>query len=348
MENSAISEDRNNRIIELGERYWLEMKDRTPSLFDRRYWQGQLLEWVMNDESLKVDGFRFVDVLPVLRTNTALASHVQDYLLKEGRDLPKIIRTALGLAAGGVMSPLAGRVIRSNVTAMARRFICQSDEKKALRVFERLGRKNLTFTADILGEATVSAAEAQRYLDKYSALISMLGDGVKGWPEKPILHRSSLGPLPKANVSIKISALDPYMDQVDFQGSLARLKERLLPLLRLARQKNVFINFDLEQWAAHKITYSLFEELALHPDLIDWPHMGIVVQAYLKSSGRDCQRLLALSSKRSTPFTVRLVKGAYWDYEVVHARQNGFTCPVYTDKGHTDDNYEALSLKLLE
>ena len=338
----------NKRILDVGKQYWQRMQGEIPSLFDRQYWQGQILDWIMDDESFKVDAFRFVDVLPALHSTAAIATHVQDYLLKKERNLPVLVRSALTMASGGIASPLATRAIRANVTETARRFICQSDSKKAVAVFKKLADHNLTFTADILGEATSSDKEADIYLQKYLDLIEVLARAAEKWPENPILHSSSSGPLPKANISVKISALDPYLDAADHDGSVARLKERLLPLLRKARKHNVFINFDLEQWACHDITYDLFEEVVLHQDLIDWPHLGLVIQTYLKSSEYDCNRLLKLSKRRGTPFTVRLVKGAYWDYEVVFARQNGFSCPVYTNKGKTDACYEHLSRTLIE
>jgi len=348
MTGNTTQERRNRRIMEIGERYWQKMKGEVPGLFDRHYWQGQLLDWVMNDEAFKVDAFRFVDVLPALQSTSAIASHVRDYLLREERNLPVAVWTALKMASGGIVSPLAARAIRTQVTTMARRFICGSDSDKALKVFARLVQEQLTFTADILGEATTSDAEADRYLRKYLDLVELLGDAAEKWPLHPILRKAPSIQAPRANVSVKISALDPYIDAADHRGSVARLRERLLPLLRLARQKNVFINFDLEQWACHSITYALFAEMATHQDLADWPHIGLVIQAYLKTSDQDCERLLALSRKRGTPFTVRLVKGAYWEYEVVHARQNGFACPVFTNKGLTDANYERLSVKLLD
>ncbi len=338
----------NKRIIELGEYYWQKMQGETPSLFDRQYWQGQILDWIMDDESFKVDAFRFVDVLPALHSTAAIGSHVQDYLLKEERKLPVVVRSALSMASSGITAPLATRAIRANITEMARRFICQTDSKKAVAVFKTLAADNLTFTADILGEASSSDSEADNYLQKYLDLIEVLAQAAEKWPDNPVLYSSTGGPLPKANVSVKISALDPYLDAADHSGSVARLKERLLPLLEKAKKHNVFINFDLEQWACHDITYDLFEEVALHQSFIDWPHLGVVIQAYLTSSEDDCKRLLALSKRRGTPFTVRLVKGAYWDYEVVHARQNGFECPVYTNKAKTDACYEHLSCMLIE
>lgn len=338
----------NRRITELGEQYWQRMKGEMPSLFDSRYWQGHILDWVMDDEDFKVDAFRFVDVLPVLHSTGAIASHVQDYLLRDDRKLPVVVRSALAMASGGIAAPLATRAIRANVSEMARRFICESESSKALAVLKKLGQENLTFTADILGEASTSDEEADRYLQNYLNLIAELARAAKKWPDNDQLYSSPAGPLPKANVSVKISALDPYLDAADHHGSVARLQERLLPLLRAARRHNVFINFDLEQWASHDITYDLFEAVALHDDLIDWPHLGLVIQAYLKAAGSDCNRLLELSQKRGTPFTVRLVKGAYWDYEVVHARQNGFFCPVYTNKTRTDASYEHLTAKLID
>ncbi|PLX48577.1 MAG: L-glutamate gamma-semialdehyde dehydrogenase [Desulfobulbaceae bacterium] len=335
------------RIVELGGHYWQRMKGEMPTLFDRRYWQGHILDWVMEDEVFKVDAFRFIDVLPVLTSSAAIASHVKDYLLRDDRKLPVVVRSALSMASGGIAAPLATRAIRANVTEMARRFICENDTAKALAIFGKMGDRNLTFSADILGEASVSEQEAEHAQKKYLDLIATLARAAKRWPDNDQLHSSPLGPLPKANVSVKLSALDPYLDAVDLRGSVARLKERLLPLLRTARRHDVAVNFDLEQWACHDIAYDLFEELAGHGDLIDWPHMGLVVQAYLKSSASDLNRLLELSRRRGTPFAVRLVKGAYWDQEVIRARRHGFICPVFTNKARTDASYEYLSSKLI-
>lgn len=336
------------RILELGEKYWQRMQGEIPSLFDRQYWSAHILDWIMEDEAFKIDSFRFVDVLPSLKTTSAISSHIQDYLLAEERKLPVLVRSILAMASGGIASPIATQAIRSNVTEMARRFICEDDSKKAAAVFENLAADNLAFTADILGEATTSDSEADMYLQRYLNLIDILSKAAEKWPSNPILHSSSYGPLPKVNISVKISALDPYIDAANFDGSVKRLKERLLPLLRKAKERNVFINFDLEQWAYHDITYTLFEEVVFHHDFVDYPHLGLVIQAYLKSSVNDCNHLIQLSKRRGTPFTVRLVKGAYWDFEVVNARQNGFSCPVYSNKGQTDISYEYLSRILIE
>jgi len=142
--------------------------------------------------------------------------------------------------------------------------------------------------------------------------------------------------------------MDHLLDPADVEGGVDRLLERVRPLLLRAKELGAFINFDLEQWSFHEITYRLFERVALEPEFAAWPHLGIVIQAYLKAANDDVDRLLALVAKRGTPVTVRLVKGAYWDYEVVQSGLHGYGCPVFTQKTHTDANYERLVSRLLE
>jgi RHH-type proline utilization regulon transcriptional repressor/proline dehydrogenase/delta 1-pyrroline-5-carboxylate dehydrogenase len=55
----------------------------------------------------------------------------------------------------------------------------------------------------------------------------------------------------------------------------------------------------------------------------------------------------ARSAGRTRPLVVRLVKGAYWDHEVIQARQQGWRPPVFEDKAQCDRNFEALTLELL-
>ena len=142
--------------------------------------------------------------------------------------------------------------------------------------------------------------------------------------------------------------MDHLLDPADPDGGVERLLKRVRPLLLRAKDLGAFINFDLEQWNFHEITYRLFERLCLDPEFAAWPHLGIVVQGYLKNADDDIDRLLVLNQKRGAPLTVRLVKGAYWDYEVVQAGLHGYPCPVFTQKDHTDANYERLARRLLD
>lgn len=338
-------------IQQLGTEIWDRMKGEAPGVFNKDYWQGRLLDWAMQDESFKVDLFRFVDVLPMLQSKEQVAEHVQEYLLKPGRKLPMAITAALKAASGGFTAGLAAAAIRKNVTDMAERFIVGDSPQAAFKTLRELHQRGVGFTVDLLGEACVSEAEAKDYLTRYSDAIELLSKEVSGWKlegKQNILRQNHLGPIPVCNVSLKMSSMYSQIDGLDFEASVGTLYERILPLFLRAKALNVFLNLDLEQWDYHDITYALFERLITHPELTSWPHVGIVVQAYLKSAERDVDALIKLAKSRGTPLTVRLVKGAYWDFETVLAAQRGWACPVFSQKAETDANYEHLTRRLLE
>ncbi len=335
-------------IIKLGEDLWNRLKGEVPGVFNSGYWHGRILEWAMKDPEFKVDLFRFVDVLPMLGKTKQVAQHVQEYLIKKDRDLPGLMSIALKAASAGITADIAARTIRKNVTGMAERFIAGYNAREALPALRKLNKEGLGFTADLLGEATLSHVEAEIYHGRYIDLIDNLSEEVSRWPDDDVQDKNHLGAIPRTNLSMKISAMESQLDPEDAAGSVGRLKDRVLPLFLRAREKNVFVNVDLEQWNLHDITFDLFEEIASHPELKTWPHIGIVVQAYLKSAREDIDRLLSLARSRGAPLSVRLVKGAYWDYEVVHAQQHGYPCPVFTDKATTDASFEQLTIMLLK
>ena len=150
------------------------------------------------------------------------------------------------------------------------------------------------------------------------------------------------------NVSVKISALYSQMNPADPADAIAHLAPKLRPILRRARELGAFVNFDMESYAHKNTTLELFKTLFTESEFRDWPHAGIVVQAYLRDSGRDLRDLIAWGRERGTRFTVRLVKGAYWDYEKIKGRQNGWPIPVFLQKPQSDANFETLTRILLE
>ena len=335
-------------VQRLGRELHQRLNGKTPGLFQAAWWQGLLLDWTMRDPALKTDLFRLVDALPGLTTSGQIARHAREYLLANGRHLP----TGLGLALRATENPLAASIsafaIRQSVRQMAERFIVGRDARQARSTLKKLWGQGFGFTVDLLGEATVNAAESEAYAQRYADLIEFLPLETTSWKANPILDHDPAGSIPRANISLKLSAMDHLLDAADPDGGVERLLGRVRPLLLRAKELGAFINFDLEQWSLHEITYRLFERIALDPDFSTWPHLGIVIQAYLKNADHDLDRLLALASRRGAPLTVRLVKGAYWDYEVIQSGLHGYPCPVFTEKTHTDANYERLTRRLIE
>jgi len=351
MSHAELDRDRlDPLILELGERLHKEMSGQTPGVFDRAYWEGRLMEWAMRDPAFKIDLLRFVDVLPVLEGSSQVASHVREYLLKGGRDVPALLSVALKAAASSLTAGIAARTLRANVTGMAGKFILGTNAAEAVPGLKGLWKKEgMAFTVDLLGEATTSDAEADAYRDRYLDLVENLPVEIAKWPSDPLLEHDQFGPIPRANVSVKVTAMDPYLDPADATASVDRLEKRILPLFLRAKACGTSVYLDLEQWAYHGLTLDLFERILMHPELKDWPYAGVVVQSYLRESEQDIERLADLVRRRGgTRLSVRLVKGAYWDYEVTRAAQYGLPCPVFTEKAATDVNYERLSVMLLE
>lgn len=336
------------KILQTAQTLAERMKGEKPSLFSKSRWLRLILDLAMEDDEFKVDMFHFVDALPMLTTNEQVSQHVRDYRLHEKRALPMWASAVFKMASNPLTASAAIATIRTIVSEIAKTFIVGRDTAEAMATLRRLHEEGFAFTTDLLGESTISESEAMQYQARYIDLINKLAQEVPRWQADEVIDHNHLGPIPRANISLKLSALEAHLDPVDTEGSVARLKERVLPIFLLAKQHNVFVNLDLEQWELHGITYDLFEEIVTHPELRSYPHVGIVVQAYLKTAHEDAQRLLDLVRRRGAPITVRLVKGAYWDYEVVHARQHGYPCPVFTRKADTDAHYERLTVTLLQ
>ena len=302
----------------------------------------------MGDVSLRGDLFRLVDTLPSLHSSAQIARHAREYLLADERHLPRGLGLALQATESSIAASISSFIVKQNVRGMAGRFIAGTDPHRAQTRLKRLWREGFGFTADLLGEATVSESESQVYAQRYAELIELLPPETARWKESTTLDHGPRGPVPRTNISLKLSATDHLLDPADPDGAVERLSQRVRPLLRRARELGAFINFDLEQWSLHEISYRLVERLALEPEFASWPHLGVVLQTYLKSAHDDLDRLLALAQKRGTPLTIRVVKGATWDYEVIHAGLHGYPCPVYTQKEHTDAVYEQIAGRLLE
>jgi RHH-type proline utilization regulon transcriptional repressor/proline dehydrogenase/delta 1-pyrroline-5-carboxylate dehydrogenase len=209
--------------------------------------------------------------------------------------------------------------------------------------------RKLTFTIDLLGEATITEVEADYVQKQYLDLLNGLTAEVNHWPEVPVIDRDDRGPIPRVNVSVKLSALFSQFDPIDPEGTSRKVCERLRPILSLAKRTGAFVNFDMEQNSFKDVTLRIFRDILTEPEFRDWPHVGIAIQAYLKDTEADLHALLDWAKNvRRCPVWIRLVKGAYWDYETVIAAQNHWPVPVFTQKWQSDANFEKLSAFLLQ
>lgn len=307
---------------------------------------GRLMDWSMRNENLKVQLFRFVDVLPALTSAREVGRHACEYLGDPAVGLPPL--TQWGVRLSPKIPWVAAFVARQAVAQMARTFILADNGAKAVPALREMRGWPLAFTVDILGETAVSEAEADQYQARYLELIESLAREAGQWPRVEQIDCDDRGEIPRVNISVKISALYSQIHPADPEGAIAHLSTRLRPLLRAARERGVFINFDMESATLKDLTLELFKRLLDEPDLRDYPHVGLAFQAYLRDSERDLEELLAWLKARDRRVTLRLIKGAYWDYETTLAGQRGWPTPVFQRKPETDANYERLARRILE
>ncbi|MEE2818992.1 MAG: proline dehydrogenase family protein, partial [Planctomycetota bacterium] len=275
--NSVFDAATEQRIQAIGTRILDHARNQKQSWLSTAFWSDKLMDWAMEDEQFKIQLFRFVDTFPTLVTPEQVHDHLMDYLSQPGVKLPPGM--GLGLKAGGMMQGTMTKTVTSQITKMAQRFIAGTDAMSALPSLEKVWKEGVAFSVDLLGEACVSDAEAAEYRQRYQDLIANLPETVNNWEPKPVLENDHLGPIPRTNISIKISSLFANTDPIANEASIDSLLEALRPLLEEASQNGTLINFDMEQFEYKDLTLELFMRCC---DEIDFP-AGLAMQAYLRS-----------------------------------------------------------------
>ncbi|MCW3003154.1 MAG: hypothetical protein JWQ20_2452 [Conexibacter sp.] len=300
------------------------------------------------DPELRAAVFRFVDVRPACADPSDLARHLGELLAQA--DGSPLARRGAALAGGAITRRPLAHAAAAGVRQMAQRFIIGADTRAALPAVERLWRAGAATTIDLLGEATVTEEEADSYAALCEEALRVLHEASQRWAPRPLLEADGAGPIPRVNLSVKVSALTPLLRANAPERGIAGAEPRLRRLLQVARDTGAHLHVDMESFDTREAITELTMRLLSEPEFADGPSAGIVLQAYLTESPEHLDRLLewAREHPRAHPFTIRLVKGAYWDHETVEAIQHGWRSPVFTDRRSCDRNFEALSRRLID
>jgi len=307
------------------------------------------MDLASQDAELKAALFRFVDVVPACRNLDDLARHLTGFL-GEVETPPPPISAAMRMGGSKAGRTALGAAAAAGVKHMAHRFIVGEDPQAALGVLRDLWKDGVASSVDLLGEATVTQAEAQRYADRCAGALDTLVAAARRWPERPRLERDSAGALPRANLSVKVSALTPLLRPDAPRRGKEDAADRLRPLLRRAHERGAHLHIDMESMDSRDAVLELILELLSEDEFRAGPSAGLVLQAYLRDSPATLDTILDWLGRveRAHPLTVRLVKGAYWDHEIVQARQHGWETPVFDVKADCDLNFELLTRRLLD
>lgn len=320
------------------------MQSQNTSVLDKDWWYERMMQWSMKNESFKTKMFRFVDVLPSLNTDTQVVNYFKEYLSQEDGSLPSVFN--FGVGVGSLAPFLMAKVIRKNITQVAKLFIAGESVKDILPQILKSRLKKMAFSINLLSEVTLNEKEALDYQSRCIDLIHQLALASQSWDFNSQIDIDSQSP--KVNISIRLSAIYSQIKLTAWEHTKSVLKERLRPIFQAAKDKNVFLNIDMEHYHLKNLTLEVFKELVMEAEFKDYPHIGLVIQTYLKDSYDDLTELIQLAQKRKVPFTIRIVKGAYWDYEIIVAEQKNWHYPIYTQKKETDINFERCAKLLID
>jgi RHH-type proline utilization regulon transcriptional repressor/proline dehydrogenase/delta 1-pyrroline-5-carboxylate dehydrogenase len=346
--STTISPALNQRIIQFGTGVFADLEDTEPSPFDMRYWNGRLMQWSMSQPEFKVNLFRLVDVLPNLRTPEAIGEHVRQYLTEPAERMHPSLAWLIGLSDSTIGRALTAFFVKQGVHQMASLFIAGSDPKSALKTLKRLRRDGFCFTVDLLGEFCVCEREAREYQRRYLDALETFGATIPNSREGRPLMEGHPGELSPVCISVKLSALYSQTSTLNFERSIAVLSERLSEIARRAKAIGALVYVDAEDSGNNVIIYETFKRVFSSPEFIDMPYPGIVVQAYSRKAEERTLDLLNFARRRGSPIAIRLVKGAYWDFERVVSKQNDWDFPLWTEKESSDACFEHLSRLLLD
>ena len=262
-------------------------------------------------------------------------------LLLTGRLLPGSNAEGLGAALTGLLrrggAPLVRRAADLAVRLLGRQFVTGQTIADALDHAGPREARGYRFSYDMLGEAAMTADDADRYFRSYADAIAAIGRQSAG-----------RGVIKGPGISVKLSALHPRYSRAQRGRVLGELLPKVRALLELARSHDINFNIDAEESERLDISLEILESLATDPAFAGWDGIGFVVQAYQKRARAVIDWIVDLGQRSGHRLMIRLVKGAYWDSEIKAAQVAGLAdYPVFTRKAHTDVSYIACARAML-
>lgn len=288
----------------------------------------------MQNEEVRGALLRFVDLLPILKTDGQVLRLLKEHMNPVRSFLPWRVRFGIEFALTRLIpKKIRAAAVRLGAELFARQFIAATNFQQAAEASRRLHKKGWNVTFDILGEVVTSNKLAQQYCDQLCELMR-------------VLRQSGVTDI---NIAVKFSAFDSELHPVNWEGCIGKIQASFEKVLEVAEEVGAYVWVDPEKHETLELCLEVFQRtLAKEGRYGRFRRVGIGLQAYLKDAGVRAQRLLEWVGARGTPIGIRLIKGAYWDYEVMHAGEMGWEIPVYTEKWQSDACFERLTDFLLD
>jgi RHH-type proline utilization regulon transcriptional repressor/proline dehydrogenase/delta 1-pyrroline-5-carboxylate dehydrogenase len=248
----------------------------------------------------------------------------------------------LGKLANKLGEPIVRTALRQGMRLMAEQFVMGRDIDEALARSRSSEQARYRHSFDMLGEAAMTAADAERYFHAYeSAITSIAASARAAQPGASVFDAPG--------ISVKLSALHPRYEHANRTRVRDEMLPKLMRLAEMARDGGIGLTFDAEETERLELSLELFADVFGDPRFAGYEGLGLAVQAYQKRAMPVIEWLIALSTKHQRRIMTRLVKGAYWDTEIKRAQVQGLAgYPVFTRKVNTDVSYLACARRMME
>ena len=230
------------------------------------------------------------------------------------------------------------KAVNQAMRIMSKQFVMGRTITEALSRSKKKEAVGYRFSYDMLGEAALTAEDAERYFVAYQNAIDAIGNDAKSGA-----HMRT-----KPGISIKLSALHPRYEEAYQPRVLAELGPKLLLLAQRAKLYNIGLTVDAEESDRLDLSLDLIELVFNDDSLAGWDGFGLALQSYQKRAFAILDWIAVLARSKKRRIMVRLIKGAYWDSEIKKAQVRGMSgYPVFTRKVFTDVSFQACAKKIL-
>lgn len=245
----------------------------------------------------------------------------------------------LGRLASRAGEPVVRAAMRQAMRIMGHQYVMGRDITEALKRSQKNENAAYRYSFDMLGEAALTANDAQRYFDAYAHAIRKIGESPRGGLDDPLRAHS---------ISVKLSALHPRYEFSHPDRVLSELTASLLKLAVAANENGIALTVDAEEADRLELSLQVFTRVRKDPSLLGYNGLGLAVQTYQRRAALVIDYIGGLAQETNSRIPMRLVKGAYWDTEIKRAQELGLSSyPVFTRKVHTDISYLACARRAL-
>ncbi|CEK10503.1 bifunctional proline dehydrogenase/L-glutamate gamma-semialdehyde dehydrogenase PutA [Legionella hackeliae] len=255
---------------------------------------------------------------------------------------PEKADTVLSKALFKVLNRSGEGVVRKAVDTamriMSKQFVTGRTISEALSRAKKKEARGYRYSYDMLGEAALTAIDANRYFLAYKEAIEAIGTSVD----------KTTNVYQRPGISIKLSALFPRYQEAQHVRVMEELPPKLLELAQLAKKYDIALTIDAEESERLELSLDIIERVFRDDSLHGWHGFGMAVQSYQKRAFYLLDWIADLARSKQRRMMVRLIKGAYWDSEIKKAQMQGMSeYPVFTRKVFTDVSFQACAKKLL-